>query len=485
MKLHKILSLTLVLVLLFSLVACGKKAAPAVTTALSTTVPATDPPETSVPPTTVPEDLNGWIIDEDMQDYTGTVRVYSAFKLSLGMDKMIEEFNTYYPNITIDWNTYSNNSDSGMHINTILIHSADVIHSFGLNYTYARWEDGLFMDITDKLAEEGIDMVENWGTDVYRYGGRYYSIPCGGLQYYVAINKTAWDEAGLGEIPTQWTWDEYIEACRKMTKVSDDGSVRYGGSSYSSINTILYCGAQVNGGDLYYSADGKKSNYDDPVVIKAFERELNAELTEKIWFPLATYRAQGIKDYQTFLTGQVASTVTTNVVRYITDAAYEETSDFITAFAPFPTEEEGQTNYMSGVHVYSHVGIGANCQDETAAWLFTKFYATYGVKYLAVAGHHSNWRGTTAEDIVNAVYGSEEEAAKYVDVESFKHVIGRTDLPVIQDTVSDFTIKTYSRLTGFLKDPFFKALQSEMTAEEALTQAAQEANAYLDNMAGH
>lgn len=263
---------------------------------------------------------------------------------------------------------YTNQSYGAIHINTLLASGEiDVLHSFGLNYTYARWEDGVFLDITDKLAADGIDMVENWGTEVYQYNGRYYSIPCGGLQYYVVINKTAWDEAGLGEIPTEWTWDEYIEACRKMTKTNEDGSIRYGGSSYFSINTILYCGAQVNGGDLYFSADNAKSNYSDPVVLKAFERELNAELEEKIWFPLKTYRDEGIKDYQTFLSGQVASTVTCNVVRFVDDVEFDGTRDFITAFAPFPTEEKGQTNYMAGVHHYSHVAIAANCQDETAA----------------------------------------------------------------------------------------------------------------------
>lgn len=470
----------IVVAVLFSLCACGKKNNPAATTVPTTEPPittepngATEPDSTTVPPTTRPDDPNGWIIDEELQDYSGVVRFYSAFELSLGMQDMIEAFNEVYPNIEIDYSWTKTAWGGGHEL------EFDVIQSYGMNYTTKRWQDGYFVDITDKLTAEGIDLVENWGTDAYSYNSRYYSIPCGGLQYYITINMTAWEEAELGAIPTEWTWDEYIEACRKMTKTNDDGSIRYGGSSYSSINTILYCGTQVSGRGLYFNEDGTKSNYDDPVVIKAFERELKAELEDQIWFPLYTYRSEGQKEYDTFLNGECASTITINVVRYVHDAAYEETSDFITAFAPFPTEEKGQTNYMAGVHVYSHVGITKDCRDETAAWLFVKWVSTYGSKYLCVHGHQSAWRGTTTDDIINVVFGSEENAAKYVDVESFKNVIGKTDLPAFREIVSDGVVETYSQVTSYLKDPLMKALMGELTAEEALKQAAENADAYI------
>jgi uncharacterized protein (DUF1330 family) len=134
---------------------------------------------------------------------------------------------------------------------------------------------------------------------------------------------------------------------------------------------------------------------------------------------------------------------------------------------------------MAGVHYYSHIAIATKCQDETAAWLFTKFMSTYGSKYLAAAGHHSTWRGTTSDDIIRAAFGSVENAAKYVDVESFKNVIGKTDLPAFREIVSDGVVETYSQVTSYLKDPLMKALMGELTAEEALKQAAENADAYI------
>jgi multiple sugar transport system substrate-binding protein len=374
-----------------------------------------------------------------------------------------------------------------MKINTQLANGEiDVLVSFGLNYTSARWKDGMFMEITDRLEAEGIDLVDHWGTDGYHLEDKYYSLPCGGLQYYIVINMTAWNKAmNNAPLPTEWTWDEYVEASRKMTERDADGNtVVYGGGSYSSINTILYCTSQVTGGDLYLNEEDYTSNYDHEITLKAFERELKCELEEKIWFPLATYRSEGRKDYDTFLKGVINSSVTCNIVRYIHDPKYEETSNFVTGFAPFPVEEKGQTNYQSGVHYYSHAAVAAKAADKEAAWLFVKFYATHGVKYLCKAGHQTKWNGTDTSDYMKILYGTEENAKNYIDVESFLRVIGRNDLPTWQESTDEFNVLTYSKHTGFLKDPLMKALAGELTAKQALDQAAADANAYLKEQMG-
>ena len=490
----KLFALLLVLVMVMGIFAgCAKKETPSTPGTTAAPAPGTtaggndDPTDPPAPTTTEKKDLDtSWIIEEDKRDYTATVRVQSPFKLTQGMQELVDEFNSYYPNITIEWGVFNNNSDGNMAINTMLsAGDIDVLCSFGLNYTSARWKDGLFLEITDKIEEEGIDLIAHWGTDGYCLEDKYYSLPCGGLQYYVIINMTAWEEAGLGALPTEWTWDEYVEACRKMTKKDEAGNtVVYGGSSYSSINTILYCAAQVHGGDLYLNEEDYSTYYDHEITIKAFERELKCELEEKIWFPLAVYRNESRKDYDTFLKGECASTVTSNTIRYVIDSKYDETRTFISGFAPFPVEEKGQTNFQSGVHNYSHVGIAANCQDETAAWLFAKYYATYGVSYLVKAGHQSKWAGNDPSSIVEIMFGSEENAKKYVDLESLVRVVGRSDLPSWTESTDEFNILTYSKHTGFLKDPLMKALAGELTAKEALEQAAADANAYLKSQMG-
>ena len=157
------------------------------------------------------KDITSWIIVENPEKLEGELEFWIPFKGNQGMDEMIAEFNSIYPNIKINLNVYSNNTDGNASVNSAMVAGeVDVLASFGLHHTYKRWENAMFVDLTDKVQELGIDLIANWGSDAYTYDGSIYTFPCGGLGHYVAINMTDWNEAGLGELPTEWTWDVMI-----------------------------------------------------------------------------------------------------------------------------------------------------------------------------------------------------------------------------------------------------------------------------------
>ena len=227
-KMKKLVALLLVLVMAVSLFAACKGGEGAGTTApAGTKAPAgtTAPTGTNAPAgTTAPAELNTDWIWED-KTISGKVTFAMPFKGPAGMDAMIAEFNESYPNIEVELHVYSNNSAGNVALDTAISGGLiDVVTSFGLSNAYNRWSGGLYMDLTDMVEEEGIDLVANWGTDVYKYEDSIYTFPCGGLSYYIAINMTAWKDAGYTDLPTEWTWDEYIEACTKMTKKNADGT---------------------------------------------------------------------------------------------------------------------------------------------------------------------------------------------------------------------------------------------------------------------
>lgn len=442
----------------------------------TTTDPADDEKRVDV------ETMNtSWIIDEDPASVTGTVQFYIPFKGSQGMDAMIAAFNEIYPNVEIVLNTYNNNTDGNAAVNTaILAGEVDVLASFGLNQTYKRWEAGLFYDLTDLVEENGIDLVEHWGTDSFTYDDCVYSFPSGGLCYYITVNLDAWEAANLGELPLDgWTWDEYIAACEAMTEYNEDGTVAvYGGSDYHSVNYFTYAVAQVVGVDHYYNAEGL-SNFDSEAYINSLQREYDAELVNKIWYPKATYRGDNIQAQQSFLQDQMCnSIVTCNMIRFMADRENYGT-EWKVGFLPYPTEEEGQTNYMSGVTAFSHSGLCIDESDEDfdASWAFLRWYSTYGVAYLVAAGHQPNWKGTSDLNPLELLFGSEEEAAKYMDVESFKAVVGRVDLPAYVE----LNLTAYSKISSILNEYVMYALNGQMTPEEALTQAAELANEEILN----
>lgn len=416
----------------------------------------------------LPENSNEypWVFAKDPSSVKGTVRFWIPFKGNAGMDDLIADFNQYYPNVKVELTTYNNNSDGNLGVNTALMAGEiDVLASFGLNITYKRWENSLFIPLDDMMKKEGIDLVKNWGTDKYKYNGTTYSFPCGGLSYYVSINKNAWDEAGLGAIPTEWTWDEYLDASRKMTKKDVNGNTTYyGGSDYQSQNYWTYVGYQVYGKNQYYGDDGL-TRFADPVMKKAFAYRYQADNVEKIWFPLSKYRAENLQTQMIFMANKCASAISPNMVRFIRDTeTYPH--DFKTYFAPWPVMEKGQTNYMSGVSPYSHAGIctGYNEKDFDAIWAFLKFFSTYGSKYLIVAGHQSNWKGTETGDLVDLVFGSKEKAEKLIDTESFLRVVVNYDNPSYYDDI----LTAYSDVASAVNTYSLDIHNNKYTIDEGL-----------------
>lgn len=474
LKFKRPLSMILAAALTLSLAACGQSSAPASSTpdAAASTPAASEP---AAPSSAAPDgsDITSWIFEKDPASISGAVRWYMPFKGEAGMDALVEEFNKTYPNIKVELTTYNNNTDGNLSVNTaVMSGQVDVLQSFGLNGTYKRWANDLFVDLTDYVKNENIDLMANWGSDKYKYNDKVYTFPCGGQSFYVAINMTKWKEAGLGDIPKEWTWDEYTAACKAMTK---DGV--YGGTSYHTQIYFSYPYLQVKGRDLYYGDDGL-SSFTDPLIVNALDREIKAE-KDGIYYPLMKYRSENLQTQNVYLNGTTASCIIMNLARFLRDTETYPV-DWVTAFAPYPVEEKGQTNYMSGVVPYSHAGITTGAQDEKAAWAFLKFLSTYGSKYLTIAGHQSTWKDTDAGDLTALIFGSKEDAAKLIDVESFERVVGNNSNPAFSESI----VTAYSDITTSFNTNTVSALEGKMTAEEAMAATKKEADEAIKKETG-
>ena len=191
----KLLALLLAVIMVLSMAACGASE------------PAPEAPKAEEPKVEAPKEETPVVeepagdpvyINENAAELTGEVRLLTAFGGALGTEALIAAFNEHYPNVTVTFETYTNNADGNMTANTALqAGNADVILSFGTHNTAFRWENGMLADITDRLAADNLDLVKEWGTDAYKYNDRVYCFPSGGLSIFVALNMTAWEEAGL------------------------------------------------------------------------------------------------------------------------------------------------------------------------------------------------------------------------------------------------------------------------------------------------
>lgn len=451
----KTLTLLLALAMIFALCACGQSA--------DTPAQAEAPTQadTTAEAPAVVNDGKPVYINADASDLTGTVRFYTCFAGEVGTDALIAEFNKYYPNVTVEATTYKNSADGNVGLDAAMMaEEVDVILSFGVSNTAKRWTNGMFMDLTDKLAADNLDLVTEWGTDAYKYNDRVYVFPSGGLSCYVAINLDKWNAAGLGELPTEWTYDEYLEACRAMTERDANGNVTvYGGTDFNQIDYWTYSIRQSKGYNAFYKEDGT-SDFDNPLWASVLQREVDAE-NEGIWYSKATFLADSTKSRDKILAGEIASGIESIITRYIT------TSDmnFKIGYAPYPVNAAGETNYMGGAIPNSFVGVCSNAQDPDAAYAFAKFCATYGNKYMFCAGHACTWTGVDPEEILTVVFGSVEEASKKIDVDSFISCVVAAGEPAYAE---DYIV-AFSEIQSLVEEYTKYVINGEMTVDEAMT----------------
>lgn len=411
-------------------------------------------------------------VNADAANMTGTVRFWTAFDGKFGTDQLIEDFNRAYPNVKVEYTVYKNDTEGNVTADTALLsQEVDVILSFDTTNTVSRYENGLLMDLTDRLAADNLDLVTEWGTDAYVKDGRAYVLPAGGLSIFVAINMDMWNEANLGALPTEWTWDEYIEACRAMTKKDSSGdTLVYGGTDHNKRDYWTYPLRQTKGVDAFYNKEGG-ADFDNPLCATILNRQLAAE-AEGVWYPKINLITDGTLARNLLWQGSVASCIESIITRFVMDTD-NYPHDFILGYAPYPVNEKGETNYALGSMTNdAFFGVSRDAQDADAAYTFAKFAATVGSKYLYKSGHTSTWTGIDSDEIVDLVFGSRENAEKFVDVDSYIANV----LAVGQPAYHEENVTAYTAINTLLNEYTDYILSGEMTVENGLSELNKLAN---------
>jgi len=121
---------------------------------------------------------------------------------------------------------------------------------------------------------------------------------------------------------------------------------------------------------------------------------------------------------------------------------------------------------MAGSNPNSFIAVAANTKNPEAAYAFAKFAATYGNKYMYAAGHATTWTSVDPSEVLSVVFGSEEEAAKWVDTETFtKYVVAAGEPAYSEDY-----IVAYSELQALVDEYTMYVVNGEMSAEDALAE---------------
>jgi len=134
---------------------------------------------------------------------------------------------------------------------------------------YAEYE--MLLDLNDRIAGSDKIELDKFPADIidlYTWNDKQYAVPKDIDTIALWYNKTMFDEAGLDYPDESWTWDDFAEACQKLTK--DDGS-QYGYSLKPSNNQDGWYNMVYDFGGEIISEDQKSSGFDKAGTVAAIE----------------------------------------------------------------------------------------------------------------------------------------------------------------------------------------------------------------------
>lgn len=172
---------------------------------------------------------------------------------------------------------------------------------------------GVLMDITDQVAEQGVDLDNIWpyGVDSYRFdgttqgtpGGKLYGLPKDIGPFAFGYNADLLEKAGV-ERPDPdepLTWDEWLKICKKLTQDTDgDGETDQWGTGLN-VQWNSQSFVWSNGGD-WTNEDHTQVTVDTPEFAEAIQ--FIADLTEQGVTPNPE-QAQTLDTYQRFMAGEI------------------------------------------------------------------------------------------------------------------------------------------------------------------------------------
>lgn len=171
------------------------------------------------------------------------------------------------------------------------------------NESQRYMSNDMLLDLTDKIADSDLIDPANYPEDIwglYTYDEKYYAVPKDVDTIALWYNKAMFEEAGLDYPTADWTWDDLIEAAKKLTK--EDGS-QYGLAVRNDNNQAGYYNMIYDNGGYIINDDKTKSGWDDPKTIEAME-VLEGWIKDGVMPPIETMSENG--EDVLFQSGKVA-----------------------------------------------------------------------------------------------------------------------------------------------------------------------------------
>lgn len=278
---------------------------------------------------------------------------------------VLDAFEKKYPNVTVNFEPI--NDDYLTKIETMMLagEAPDVI--YGHPKYFQKWaSQDLLLDMTPYFENNEEFFNEDvYATNIYdafTYDGKYVSTVNGADTFLLFYNKDLFDEAGV-DYPTQdWTWDDFLAACEKLTIDKDgDGETDQYAISPCSGRESLSAYMAAFGGEMY-------DDVNNPTEVKVDSKE-NAEALQ-MWYDLIfKYGYAPDAEGSEVVTGGFDGGQIAMDVDGVYQCVYRSGVDFNMGLAALPMEAEN-SHYVSLMAGYC---VPKTTKYPEAAWALASF----------------------------------------------------------------------------------------------------------------
>ena len=204
----------------------------------------------------------------------------------------------------------------------------------------------------------------------FNYQGKQFAFPYDWAPGGWYVNLDMWEEAGLGDLPTEdWNWEQTLEAAKAMTKDIDGDGVmdQWGlGNIPTDGSGGAYWIVKSFGGD-YWNETVTESKFNEPGTIEAFQFIADLIWDSKVMPSAALVQGLGMDMEYAFASGQIGLHYALNDTSFIIGEAIGD--KFKWSVAPTPTGPAGRFQFSGG----SAFAVPVTCEQPDMAYELTAF----------------------------------------------------------------------------------------------------------------
>jgi len=220
-------------------------------------------------------------------------------------DRIKADFEAKYPQYEVEYIDLGS-TDYLVRLDTMLAAGERLDMALTLDsveYT-ARAREGMFLPIEKYVTEDGFDLKDAFGEGIKAsyINGEIFGLPYTKGGFYVFYNKDMFDAAGVAYPTDDWTWAEFEEISKKLTKDKIYGANIHLTWGYD-IDTLP---AQMAGWSPFKNGDPNTANFDDPRLKDALSMWNRMQNVDKSAISLGTFKAEQIGSRFPFALGQAS-----------------------------------------------------------------------------------------------------------------------------------------------------------------------------------